>query len=365
MWDVIVVGAGPAGAAVAKRCAEHGLSTLILEKERLPRDKVCGGMVMGPVAHALIKQEFGSVPQTVLSKPPSLSGYMFHVPGIGSKKLNNFSLLAWRRDLDYWMNQKAQAKGAEIWPGAKVISLRQKEQSFSVEIEKDKERQDLEARFIVGAEGMNSLVRKSLFPELKISYSQVYQEGYQGELALDKKYYHWFFPIEYSSSFFSVHQKDNFIIVSINGESGQVKQFTNWTNHFLAKSYCLDINQKPALRCGCVVANLRQELISHTFLPAKGNALLAGDAAGLILPANGEGIGTAIYSGLLAADSILEAVESGEQADMVYLAKLKPIISLFGELCPWLERINEETKNGGYLLPEVLLEAFHSALRMF
>ncbi len=47
MHDVIVAGAGPAGSAAAKRCAEHGLKTMMLEKHRLPRDKVCSGMIMG------------------------------------------------------------------------------------------------------------------------------------------------------------------------------------------------------------------------------------------------------------------------------------------------------------------------------
>ncbi|MFC2019578.1 FAD-dependent oxidoreductase, partial [Chloroflexota bacterium] len=66
MWDVIVVGAGPAGSAAAKRCAEHGLNTLVLEKRRPPRDKVCSGMIMGPLAHTLINQEFGHLPREVL-----------------------------------------------------------------------------------------------------------------------------------------------------------------------------------------------------------------------------------------------------------------------------------------------------------
>ena len=43
MFDVIVVGAGPAGSAAAKRCAESGLKTLMLEKESLLREKVCDG----------------------------------------------------------------------------------------------------------------------------------------------------------------------------------------------------------------------------------------------------------------------------------------------------------------------------------
>ena len=44
-YDVIVIGAGPAGSTAARECAERGLSVLLLEKEEFPRDKPCGGGV--------------------------------------------------------------------------------------------------------------------------------------------------------------------------------------------------------------------------------------------------------------------------------------------------------------------------------
>jgi flavin-dependent dehydrogenase len=43
MYDVIVAGAGPAGSTAARLCAEHGLRTLLLEKEKIPREKPCAG----------------------------------------------------------------------------------------------------------------------------------------------------------------------------------------------------------------------------------------------------------------------------------------------------------------------------------
>ena len=365
MLDVIVVGAGPAGTTAAKRCAEYGLNTLILEKRRLPRDKVCSGMVMGPVAHTLIKQEFGDIPDTVLSQPYHLNGYVFHVPGIGSQRIDNLTPLTWRRDLDYWMNQKAQAKGVEIWQGARVIGLRQQGKGFSVEIERDKERRELEARFIVGADGATSVVRRFLFPELKMRYSQIYQECYQGELDLDKNYFHWFYPLEFSLAFFTAHHKGNFIVLDFGGRVGQVKRFMGWAKDFLAENCGFDISQRPVWRGGCLEPVMYRELTAYTFLPARGNALLVGDAAGFLLPVSGEGIGTGIKSGLLAANSIIRAIESGGEPDRIYLEGLEVMVSRFKELLPWFKRMKEEVGRGGHSLPEVLRDAYGNTLRVF
>jgi len=263
------------------------------------------------------------------------------------------------------MNRRAQAKGVQIWQGTRVIGLRQTGQEFSVEIEEDTGKREVEARFIVGADGVTSIVRKFLFPELKISYRQAYQEGYQGGLDLDKERYHWFFSVDYNPPFFSVHQKDNFIVINVSGEPGKTKRSMSLAKKFLAENYHFDISQKPVWRDGCVELKLHRELISHAFLPAKGNALLVGDAASFILPVSGEGIGTAIKSGLLAAKAITGAVEPGGQADRTYLTGVQSIISVIKELDPWPKRITEEIEAGGRFLPEVLRDAYHSTLRMF
>lgn len=50
IWDVIVIGAGPAGAVTARQLALQGLQTLLVERQTWPRNKVCGGCLNG---HAL------------------------------------------------------------------------------------------------------------------------------------------------------------------------------------------------------------------------------------------------------------------------------------------------------------------------
>ncbi|BFO19393.1 hypothetical protein SHKM778_57810 [Streptomyces sp. KM77-8] len=48
VWDVVVVGAGPAGASAAYAAAVAGRRVLLLEKAELPRYKTCGGGIIGP-----------------------------------------------------------------------------------------------------------------------------------------------------------------------------------------------------------------------------------------------------------------------------------------------------------------------------
>ena len=103
MYDVIVVGGGPGGAVAAQRCAQMGFRTLLIERRRLPRDKVCSGMVMGPWANEIIQQEFGEIPMEVLASPGHLAGHLIHVPGVGPQMIEYKTPLAWRKDLDFWM----------------------------------------------------------------------------------------------------------------------------------------------------------------------------------------------------------------------------------------------------------------------
>jgi flavin-dependent dehydrogenase len=363
--DVIVVGAGPAGTAAAKRCAEHGLDTVMVEKRALPRDKVCSGMIIGPVAYTLVKQEFGDVPKNVLSQPDHLDGYMFHVPGAGSQKLDHYIQLSWRRNLDYWMNQQAQAKGVEIWQDARVSEINWDEQGFSVKLERSGRSKEVKARFVVGADGAASRVRHSLFPELQLTCVQVYEECYEQELNLDSNYFHWIHSLEHVPAIIAVHRKDNITVIDFGHIIGHLKPFIAWAKDFIASNHNFNINQKPIWQGGCLEPIFPKGLINHTFLPARGNALLVGEAAGFVLPVTGEGIGAGIKSGLLAADSIINSIESGSQADETYLAGLETAFPAFNELIPWVKKLNAERTARSPRLLEVLLASNRDSLRTF
>lgn len=359
-WDVIIVGAGPGGSSVAKRCAQHGLKTLLLEKRQLPRDKVCSGMLMSFMTQNIVRQAFGEIPEDILTTPPYLSGIMLHVPGLKDAKVNHKMPLAWRKDLDYWMSQKAQEVGVEVWDGASVTELVTDIDGYTVKLKTAKETKEIKGRFIIGADGAASIVRRALFPNLKVAYSQNYRECYHGQLGIDKEYFHYFFYSPNDPNSFGIHHKEGVFLIELGTRMGQLKQRIHQAKEILLKEPGFKPENQPLRRDGCLSpVSLYRELFSGAFLPARENALLVGDAAGLAMPLTLEGIGTAIKSGLLAADSIIQANKRNEKAAKFYLAEMAGVTSTLKGLYPLYAKIREQASKGG----EYLLDAFKEAVK--
>jgi flavin-dependent dehydrogenase len=357
MWDVIIVGAGPGGSVTAKACAHRGLKTLILEKKRLPRDKVCSGLVAGPMARDVIRQEFGIIPQAVLCPPYELSGQIFHVPGAEPGNLEWKTLLAWRKDLDYWFTQKAQEEGAEVWDRTRVIKIEENEGRFNVHFKTGNSSGELKTDFLIGADGAGSIVRKFLFPDLKVRYSTPIRECYEGALDLDKSYLHWFFPRSRPRPRFCVNHKGDYFLVEGSGLKGLRSEVIDTLG-----PYGFRPDSRPIWRDACLIPLLHEGLISDSFSPARGRALLIGDAAGLLFPISFEGIGVALKSGMLAADSIFESASSQKDPTTIYLEALSPIINQLKRLYLIGQKLEKESGKVGEALLNALKDGYEAAL---
>jgi len=160
IYDVVIVGAGPGGSTAAKRCAEHGCKTLMLERRKRPRHKMCSGWLMDNFTRNQVNRVFGQVPLQVLNKPPHLSGFVVHGPGGKRETVKGQFPQAWRKDLDYWMNQKASEAGAEIWDESSVTCVSQDAKRCSVKLTRNGRETEIGARYVVGADGCLSVVRK-------------------------------------------------------------------------------------------------------------------------------------------------------------------------------------------------------------
>jgi flavin-dependent dehydrogenase len=354
IFDVIVIGAGPAGSVTAKRCADQGLETLLLEKRKLPREKVCSGILFSRSAKALVEQEFGQLPQDIVLA--NLAGLILWVPDAGQRKINVHMPICWRKDLDYWMNQRAKEGGVEIFDGTKVRHVCADDGICKVEVERKGIRHELKARFVVGADGANSTCRKSLFPEVKVRYNTAFRECYRGSLNLEKGYSYIVFPYKQYRPNFWINPKGDCYTLE-----GALKELKIEIRSLLS-SYGFT-EPIPLWKDGCLGrALLFEHLLLGSFKPGKGNVLLVGDAAGLKIPISGEGINTAIKSGFLAANSIVEAARTTRTVLKIYLDELTPLLENLRSYYLRLDEIGEKIQKRPQDFLAALTEAFEESI---
>ncbi len=367
MYDVIVVGAGPGGSAAAKKCADLGLKTLLIERRKLPRNKVCSGMVMSNLAQGLVKREFGSIPEEVLSNPGHLEGLDLHVVGVGKTRVEHKIPISWRRDLDYWMNLMAKESGTEILDGVQVTGVTENQDCCMVKLVTGGKIDEVRSKFVVGADGAVSVIRKSILPTLDVHYVQVLQECFEGKLALDADYYHFFYyPETAISPSFEAHHKQGYFIIDTMSLIGDMKRSgsVQRAKRFLADYHDFELESKPLWTAGCLMPIMYRELESGAFRPCKGNVLLVGEAAQLMPVMAGDGIREAIWSGLLAASSIYSAIENQDRAEIHYMSEMSSLIKMRNTLYPWARKIREEAQRGGEHLLSALGELWRESMDM-
>ncbi len=359
MWDVIIVGAGPSGAVAAKRCAQKKIRTLLLERKRLPRDKVCTGMIMSPMSKGIIRDEFGEIPSKVLTEPRFLSGIELHL-GTERHLIQIEMPLTWRRDLDYWLVGRAKEDGAEVWEEIKITHIEETADGFRINLFYRNKEIEVRSRFLIGADGGHSMVRKFLFPKLQVRYGLGYRECYKIDLGLDRSHWHLFISPEIAPYYFSIVHKEEFLLIDYSSRLKEIRGLVEQAHKSLAREYGFNPNLNPIWYDACIEPVLYHELFSGSFLPASNNCLLVGDAAGLLLPISGEGIGAALKSGLMASESVIEAMEKNDKAGDLYLDRLIGLISGLKELYEYARKIRGEKDEEKRIL--VMKEAWRKAL---
>ena len=125
-----------------------------------------------------------------------------------------------------------------------------------------------------------------------------------------------------------------------------------------------DPDSKPIWKDACMEPLLHDALVSGSFVPAKGNVLLVGDAAGLIFPITFEGIGSALKSGLMAAEAILEVENHGGESAGIYIEKLKPVIRTIGTLVEVNKKVETEASEDKEKILDALVFAYGETLRI-
>jgi geranylgeranyl reductase family protein len=308
VWDVVIVGAGPAGASAAYAAAVAGRSVLLLEKAELPRYKTCGGGIIGPSRDAL-------PPGFELPFRDRIDAVTFSLDGKFTRTRRSRHMLFGlvnRADFDHQLVEHAQKAGAELRTGTTVSRVEQHgsavpDRRTVAVILQDGE--TILARAVVGADGSASRIgahvgvkldQVDLGLEAEIPVPETVAEDWKGRVLIDwgpmPGSYGWVFP------------KGDTLTVGVISARGEGAATKRYLEDFIARlglaGFEPSVSSGHLTRCRADDSPL-----------SRGRVLVCGDAAGLLEPWTREGISFALRSGRLAGEWAVRVSEAHDAVD--------------------------------------------------
>lgn len=282
--DVLVIGAGPAGAAAAIVAAGAGAQVIMVERKRRIGSPVqCAGL-LSAAAERLVGGDSGVIVQRV-------AGMVTVYPDGARERLPAPGLIVDRGKLDRLLAGRAREAGVRILKGCRAVP-----QANGAAITTDSARRfDISAPVIIGADGPRSATGRMIGSENAHFVHAVQKtypcDGSPGEAMFffDKKLpggYGWLFPAGDS------------VRAGVGIAPGSGISLRQALQYFIEKNAVKDLVEGPATEiCGGPVP-VGRLLNCHS-----GNVVLAGDAAGLCNAQTGAGLASALLSGELAGEA--------------------------------------------------------------
>ncbi len=366
--SVIIIGAGPAGAGTSFFLSKYEIPHIVIDKETFPRDKVCGDACSGKTAlvinranpdwlNEILADEQTFTPSWGI-KFVAPNGRALDIPFTNKRtketKAPGFTVS--RLVFDNFLFQKMASPYCTIYQGAKVSTITSGNNEVTVTMSHEGADYEIKAPVIIGADGDKSIVRKKYLSEniAPKTYAVGLRGYYEGVAGMNEDNfielhflpemlpgYLWIFPLPNGMANVGVgilserirEKKINLreqMLYAIKNNPQIAPRFANATLSDKIQGWGLPLGME------------RQPLSGDNFM-------LTGDAGALIDPFSGEGIGNALYSGMLAAAAIKEAKEQNNYSasflkvaydDVLYkrLGDELKISATLQRLCkyPWL-----------------------------
>ncbi len=299
LFDLAVIGSGPSGALAAALAAKAGLSTLIIERKKHPRPKICGGF--------LSARSISLLPEDLnLSSISSVAVYQISIIkkrmpySFNSKK--HLGLLLERERFDQLLVEYACSKGVSLREEESLRSIekiagKNREDSYYLLKAKSASERQFKARYLIGADG--ALGNTALMAGLRHSRNVARGWGFSGVINEKSK-------IAETGTL-------KFYPLPLLGGMGWSFSGPTWTNHgvagiagrpLLARAYHKTFHNEPG---SVPPQSWPLPFLGPLQRVADDNLALIGDAAGLVEPFSGEGLYNSFKSAILSIKAIIAA----------------------------------------------------------
>lgn len=294
-YDVIIIGAGPAGSYAAYILAKSKIKVLVIDKYSFPRYKPCAGGLTAKTFNSFdfpISKEVKYSTNTVVT---SYKNQIFH--NISGNKI--LTKMVERKEFDDFLIKKAVDSGATFLDGTKVTEVTWENAEFSVKTD----REFFRCKYLIGADGTNSIVNRTfniverdlygfaVEINCPVSKDNIRKFNMTFDFGTVPNGYLWIFP------------KDEYVCVGVYTTNKKMKNIQKYLINYIEKLGLVPESE-----------NFKGHVIPYYGINYKQPdfpCVLVGDAAGFGEYWTGEGIYYAVKSGTIAAEVISSSIKSG------------------------------------------------------
>lgn len=302
-YDVVVIGAGPAGTTAAKFAAEQGVSVLVLEKDRDVGYPVrCGEAVSKEGIEPFIQPDPKWIASTIRS-------FILISPDETEVKIsfNRTGYILERRIFDYELGKLATKAGAQILTKAYAYDLiRDNGKITGVKFEHNGEPREVRCQIVIGADGVESRIGRfaGIKTHTKISDMECCVQFTVSNIKVNPEACYFYFGQEYSPGgylwIFPKGSDSANIGLGIGGDKAKHRSPISYMNHFLEKKFPL-VPKLTMISGGVPCSFTLEEIV-------KENLMLVGDAARQVNPLSGGGITSGMIGGSIAGEIAGKAI---------------------------------------------------------
>lgn len=322
VYDIAVIGAGPAGAVFVKEIAEAcpDKRIVLIDGQFQSSAKPCGGL-LAPDAQKLLAKFDLVLPKSILEDPQIFAVETIDVDQKLVRYYQRHYLNMDRYAFDQWLLSLVP-KHVTVHKG-RCTEIKKTDSAYSLNIKYNDRDILISANAIVGADGGGSIVRRTFFEPMRVQYVAI-QQWFENR-GQRLPYYSCIFDAKTSESCSWTIHKGNYVIFGgAFGKKGCREAFDSQRSRleaFLGNSFGEAVKMEA-----CMVSSPRG---MKDFCTGKGGVFLVGEAAGFISASSFEGLSSAMLSGKL----LSEAFAKSESLDDAQKKYRKSTRSLKYKLC--------------------------------